>query len=152
MIYLLLMWIGASPGSTGGGIKTTVIAVAFLNLKSIILGRERTEFAKVQIGGNSIQRAFAIILLSLVVLGVTVLVLSINEPDKQLFALAFEAFSAFGTVGLTLGVTPDLSVTSKIFLSLVMLTGRVGTLTLLYALVTPAKPIYYQYPREEVSL
>jgi trk system potassium uptake protein len=152
MIYLLLMWIGASPGSTGGGIKTTVIAVAILNLKSIILGKERTEFSRVQIGADSIHRAFAIILLSLLVLGVTVLILSINEPDKPLFAIAFEAFSAFGTVGLTLGITPDLSPTSKIFLSLVMLTGRVGTLTLLYAIITPAKPIYYQYPREEISL
>jgi trk system potassium uptake protein len=152
MIYLLLMWIGASPGSTGGGIKTTVIAVACLNLKNIILGKARTEFARVQIGEDSIQRAFAIILLSLLVLGVTVLVLSINEPDKQLFSIAFEAFSAFGTVGLTLGITPDLSITSKIMLSFVMLTGRVGTLTLLYAIITPAKPIYYRYPREEISL
>jgi trk system potassium uptake protein len=152
MIYLLLMWIGASPGSTGGGIKTTVIAVAFLNLRSIILGRERTDFSRVQIGENSIQRAFAIILLSLLVLGLTVLILALNEPDKQLFAIAFEAFSAFGTVGLTLGITTELSISSKILLSFVMLIGRVGTLTLLYALVTPAKQIYYRYPREEISL
>ena len=152
MVYLLLMWIGASPGSTGGGIKTTTIAVAFLNLKSIVLGRDRTEFSRVQIGESSIQRAFAIILLSLLVIGVTVLVLAINEPDKQLFAIAFEAFSAFGTVGLTLGITPDLSMSSKILLSFVMLIGRVGTLTLLYAIVTPAPARYYRYPREEVSL
>jgi trk system potassium uptake protein len=152
MIYLLLMWIGASPGSTGGGIKTTTIAVAFLNLKSIALGKERTEFSRVQIGESSIQRAFAIMLLSLIVLGVTVLLLSVNEPDKQLFSIAFEAFSAFGTVGLTLGITPDLSISSKILLSFVMLIGRVGTLTVLYAFITPAPAIYYRYPREDVSL
>jgi Trk-type K+ transport system membrane component len=152
MVYLLLMWIGASPGSTGGGIKTTVIAVAFLNLRAIVTGKERTEFAKVQVGDNSIRRAFAIILLSLLVLGLTVLLLSVVEPDKQLFAIAFEAFSAFSTVGLTLGITPDLSVSGKILLSFVMLVGRVGTLTLLYAFVTPAKHMLYQYPREEVSL
>lgn len=152
MIYLLLMWIGASPGSTGGGIKTTTIAVAFLNLKSIVIGRERTEFSRVQVGENSIQRAFAIILLSLLVIGVTVLVLAVNEPDKQLFAIAFEAFSAFGTVGLTLGITPDLSISSKILLSFVMLIGRVGTLTILFAIITPGPARYYRYPREEVSL
>lgn len=152
MIYLLLMWIGASPGSTGGGIKTTTIAVAFLNLKSIVLGHERTEFSRVQIGESSIQRAFAIILLSLLVMGVTTLVLAITERDKPLIAIAFEAFSAFGTVGLSMGITPDLSVTSKILLSFVMLIGRVGTLTLLYALVTPEPARHYRYPREEVFL
>jgi potassium uptake TrkH family protein len=152
MVYLLLMWIGASPASTGGGIKTTTIAVAFLNMKSIVMGKENAEVAKTQIGDRSIQRAFAIIVLSLLVLGVTVLLLAVNEPDQPLFAIAFEAFSAFGTVGLTLGVTPDLSVSSKILLSFVMLTGRVGVLTMLLAFVTPAKQIYYRYPREEISL
>ncbi len=152
MVYLLLMWIGASPGSTGGGIKTTTIAVAVLNMRSVVLGKDRTEVVGIQLGSNTINRAFAIILLSLLVIGVTVLVLSINEPDKQLFALAFEAFSAFSTVGLSLGVTPELSITSKLFLSIVMLVGRVGTLTVLFALVTPAKELFYRYPQDEVSL
>src|SRR5690606_33736376 len=76
MVYLLLMWIGASPGSTGGGIKTTVIAVAFLNIKSVILGKDRTEFSRVQIGENTIHRAFAIIVLSLLIVGLTVLFLA----------------------------------------------------------------------------
>jgi Trk-type K+ transport system membrane component len=152
MIYLLLMWIGASPGSTGGGIKTTTIAVAFLNLRSVILGKDRTEVSRIQIGTSTINRAFAIMLLSLLIIGVTVLILAINEPDKQLFALAFEGFSAFSTVGLSLGVTPDLSITSKLFLSIVMLTGRVGTLTILFALVTPAKELFYRYPKDEISL
>lgn len=152
MIYLLLMWIGASPGSTGGGIKTTVIAVAFLNLKSIVLGRDRTEFARTQVAETSIHRAFAIILLSLVVLGITVWLLTINDGDKGLFKIAFEAFSAFSTVGLTLGITPELSTFSKFVLTAVMLIGRVGTLTVLFALVSPGKNLYYRYPREEILL
>jgi trk system potassium uptake protein len=152
MVYLLLMWIGASPGSTGGGIKTTAIAVAFLNLKSIATGKDRTEFSNVQIGENSVRKAFAIIMLSLLILGVTVLLLSINEQGKPLMALAFEAFSAFATVGLTLGLTPELSTASKILLSFVMLIGRVGMLTILFALVAPARQAYYRFPREEVSL
>lgn len=152
MIYLLLMWIGASPGSTGGGIKTTVIATAFLNLRAIALGRERTEVHHTQIGEQTISRAFAIILLSLLVIGVTVLLLSLNEPEKPLFALAFEAFSAFSTVGLTIGVTPELGITSKFLLTFVMLIGRVGVLTMLFAFIPPVKPRYFRYPREEISL
>ncbi|HLT74430.1 MAG TPA: potassium transporter TrkG, partial [Ohtaekwangia sp.] len=152
MVYLLLMWIGASPGSTGGGIKTTVIAVAFLNIKSVILGKDRTEFSRVQIGENTIHRAFAIIVLSLLIVGLTVLFLAVNEPDKQLFALAFEGFSAFSMVGLSLGVTPDLSISSKLLLSVVMLIGRVGTLTVFFAFVTPARELFYRYPKDEISL
>lgn len=152
MVYLLLMWIGASPGSTGGGIKTTVIAVAFLNVRSVILGKDRTEFSRVQIGENTIHRAFAIMVLSLLIIGLTVLFLAVNEPDKQLFALAFEGFSAFSMVGLTLGVTPDLSISSKLMLSIVMLIGRVGTLTVFFAFVTPAKELFYRYPKDEISL
>lgn len=152
MIYLLLMWIGASPGSTGGGIKTTTIAVAFLNLRTVALGKNRTEVAHTQVGDTTIHRAFAIILLSLLVIGVTVLILAINEPDKSLFALAFESFSAFSTVGLTLGITANLTIISKLVLSFVMLIGRVGTLTILFAFITQAKTSYHKYPREEILL
>jgi len=150
MIYLLLMYIGASPGSTGGGIKTTVAGVAFLNMRSIILGKSRTEVYRTQISDGSISRAFAIIVLSLLVLGVTILLVSINDSEKGLFKIAFEVFSAFSTVGLTLGITPDLSFMSKLVLSVVMLAGRVGTITLLVAFISPLKETYFRYPTEEV--
>lgn len=152
MIYLLLMYIGASPGSTGGGIKTTVAAVAFLNMKSIILGKSRTEAFRTQISGGSINRAFAIIILSLLMLGVSILLVSFNDSDKGLFKIAFEVFSAFSTVGLTLGITPDLSFMSKLVLSIVMLAGRVGTITLLVAFISPLKETYFRYPTEDVLL
>jgi Trk-type K+ transport system membrane component len=152
MVFLLLMWIGASPGSTGGGIKTTVFAVALLNIKTVVLGKERLETTRIEIGENTVRRAFAIILLSLLVIGIATLILSYRETEQKLFAIAFEAFSAFSTVGLTLGITPDLSVTSKITLSIVMFIGRVGTLTILFAFVTPARELYYRYPKEEISL
>jgi Trk-type K+ transport system membrane component len=152
MIYLLLMYIGASPGSTGGGIKTTVAAVAFLNMKSIILGKSRTEVYRTQISEGSINRAFAIIILSLLVLGLSILMVSFNDSDKGLFKIAFEVFSAFSTVGLTLGITPDLSPLSKLVLSLVMLAGRVGTITLLVAFISPLRETYFRYPTEDVLL
>ncbi len=152
MVYLLLMYIGASPGSTGGGIKTTVAAVAFLNMKTIILGKSRTEVFRTQISNESTNRAFAIILSSLLILGLTVLLISFNDSDKGLLKIAFESFSAFSTVGLSLGITADLSAFSKLVLSLVMLIGRVGTLTMLIAFVTPNKEKYYRYPTEDVLL
>lgn len=150
MIYLLLMLIGASPGSTGGGIKTTVAAVAFLNMKSIVLGHERTEAYKSEIAMASVKRAFAIILLALLVLGLAVLLLSINDAEIGLLRLAFEAFSAFATVGLSLGVTPELSALGKIVIMAVMFIGRVGALTLLFAVVTRSSERPYKYPAEEI--
>src|SRR5690606_32483630 len=103
MIYLVLMYIGASPGSTGGGIKTTVAAVAFLNMKSIVLGQERAEAFRSQVSVASVKRAFAIILLSLLILGLSILLLTIYDAEIGLFKLAFEAFGAFSTAGLSLG-------------------------------------------------
>jgi Trk-type K+ transport system membrane component len=150
MTYLLLMWIGASPGSTGGGIKTTVVAVAFLNMRSIIFGKERTESFRSEVSIMSIKRAFAIIMLSLLVLGTAVLLLSIYDSDKGLLKLSFEAISAFSTVGLTLGVTQDLSFLGKLVIMSVMFIGRVGALTLLFAVITRAEEKPYRYPSEEI--
>ncbi len=150
MIYLLLMWIGASPSSTGGGIKTTTAAVAILNLRTIILGKNKTNVYRTQISEQSINKAFAVILLSLLIIGIAVLIISVNDGKHGLLKIAFEAFSAFSTVGLTLGITPDLSNTSKIVLILTMFIGRVGALTVLMAFVAEAKQQAYQYPVEEV--
>lgn len=150
MIYLLLMFIGASPGSTGGGVKTTVAAVAFLNMKSVVLGHERAEAYRAEISVASIRRAFAIILLSLLVLGIAVLLLSIYDYKHGLLKLAFEAFSAFGTVGLSLAVTPQLSTFGKFVIMAVMFIGRVGALTLLFAVVTKSGGRPYKYPSEDI--
>jgi len=150
MIILLLMWIGASPGSTGGGIKTTTMAVAFLNMFSVIRGKNRTEFHKTQISERSINRAFAIILLSLLVIGASVFLISLTDGDKGLLKIAFESFSAFSTVGLSLGITDQLTNTSKIVLVFVMFIGRVGALTVIIALVNQSKPLFHRYPTEDI--
>jgi trk system potassium uptake protein TrkH len=150
MVYLLLMWIGASPGSTGGGIKTTTAAVAFLNMASIIRGKDRTEYNRTEISKNSINRAFAIMMLSLIFIGLSVFLLSINDGHHGLIKLSFEAFSAFSTVGLSLNLTPQLSPFSKVILIVTMFVGRVGTLTLLMAIVKQQKQLYYRYPTEDI--
>jgi trk system potassium uptake protein len=150
IIYLLLMWIGASPSSTGGGIKTTTAAVAFLNFRTIIRGRNRTEVYRTQISESSINRAFALIMLSLLIIGMSVLLISIYDGDKGTLKITFEAISAFSTVGLTLGITPELSEVSKIVLVITMFIGRVGALTILIALINQTKDRAYQYPVEEI--
>lgn len=150
MIYLLLMWIGASPGSTGGGIKTTTIAVAILNMASIVRGKDRTEFHRTQLSEPSINRAFAIIVLSLFVVGSSVFLISFNDSDKGLMEIAFESFSAFSTVGLSLGITSGLSAMSKMVLVLVMFIGRVGALTIIVAFVNQSRQLYYKYPTEDI--
>lgn len=150
MVYLLLMWIGASPSSTGGGIKTTTIAVAFLNLRALITGNNRVEVFRTQISETSINRAFAVILLSLLIMGISVLTIAAAEKKFGLLEISFEAFSAFSTVGLSLGITPQLSATSKVILIVTMFIGRVGSLTLLMALATQPKRQLHQYPVEEI--
>ncbi len=150
MVYLLLMWVGASPSSTGGGIKTTTFAVAFLNLRSVIFGRTRTEIHRTQVSELSINRAFAVMMLSLIIIGLTVLLLSIYDGDKGILHLSFEAFSAFSTVGLSLGITPNLSEVSKVVLVVTMFIGRVGALTVLIAFISQAREQAYQYPVEEI--
>jgi Trk-type K+ transport system membrane component len=151
MIYLLLMWIGASPASTGGGIKTTTAGVAFLNMISILKGKDRTEFFNSEISFQSTRRAFAIIIISLLVIGMIVFGISVNDSDKGLINIAFEAFSAFSTVGLTLGITPQLSSVSKLILILAMFIGRVGAITLLVILIRQSKQLYYRYPKEDIT-
>lgn len=150
MLIILLMWVGASPGSTGGGIKTTTLAVAVLNITSLVKGKDRVEAFGREITTDSIRRSAAIILLSLFVLGLAVFALSISDGKNKLLELAFESVSAFGTVGLSLGITPKLSAAGRIILTLVMFIGRVGTLTLIIAFIKKTTLKTYKYPQEKV--
>jgi Trk-type K+ transport system membrane component len=150
-IYILLMWVGASPGSTGGGIKSTTAGVAFLNLVSVLKGQERTEFSRSEISHQSVRRAFAIIVSSLFVIGLAVFFISYNDGQSGFINIAFEAFSAFSTVGLSLGITAGLSTISKIVLMITMFIGRVGTITLLVIFIRQSKNLYYRYPKEDIA-
>lgn len=150
MITILLMWIGASPGSTGGGIRTTTIAVATLNIINTGRNYDRINIFRREISNESVRKSFAIISLSLIWLGVSIFLLSITDGDKGLIALAFESFSAYSTVGLSLGITPALSTSGKILIICTMFLGRVGTLTLLIAMIKNIHARSYQYPQEHV--
>nr|WP_245889537.1 potassium transporter TrkG [Cecembia rubra] len=152
LIYLILMWIGASPGSTGGGLKTSTIAVAMLNVISFAKGKDRVEIFKRQIGNETLRKAFAVIQLSFLVIGLGVFLVMLFDPQLPLTSVAFEIFSAFSTVGLSLGITGELSTGSKIVITIIMFLGRVGTLTVLVAFVKKARTLRYKYPEEGVFI
>ena len=153
MITLLFMWIGASPGSTGGGIKTSTIAVATLGIFNIARGRDHIEFAKREIAKESLLRAFIIICLSLIVLGVSTIAVVYFNPDLTMEKITFECFSAFGTVGLSLGITSMLSPASKVVIILTMFIGRVGIFTIMVGILKKTSDArLYRYPVENVII
>ncbi|SHJ18687.1 TrkH family potassium uptake protein [Flavobacterium haoranii] len=152
MMVFLLMWIGASPQSTGGGIKTSTFAIATLNILSLAKGKSRIEIFRREIAEISVRRAFAIISLSLAVIGFAIMFISIFDPEKQLLDIAFECFSAYSTVGLSLGITGDLSSASKFVIIVVMFVGRISMLSLVIAVFKKIKHKNYSYPKEEITI
>ena len=152
MLIFLLMWVGASPASTGGGIKTSTFAIATLNFFSLAKGKTRIEVYRREIADISVRRAFAIISLSLVVIGFAVIAISSFDSQKTLLSIAFECFSAYSTVGLSLGITSSLSAASKGVIIAVMFIGRVSMLTIMIALFRKVKQKAYRYPTEEILI
>lgn len=152
MIIMFLMWVGASPGGTGGGIKTTTIAIGTLNFFSLARGKDRIEVFKREISNNSVKRAFATISLSLIVIGAAVFAITLFEKKTGLLQIAFECFSAYSTTGLSLGITAGLSSESKAVLIVVMFIGRVSMLSILIAFFRQVKNLKYRYPSEEILI
>lgn len=152
MLILLLMWVGASPASTGGGIKTSTFAIATLNFWSLARGKNRIEVFRREIADISVRRAFAIISLSLVVIGTATFLISYLDSEKDLMNIAFECFSAYSTVGLSIGITAQLSTVSKFIIIAVMFIGRVSMLSILIALINKEKYKNYRYSKEEILI
>lgn len=152
MVIMFLMWIGASPGSTGGGIKTSTIAIATLNFLSLAKGKDRVEVYNREIANNSLRRAFAIMTLSILFVGLSILMISYFDPDMHLLDVAFESISAYSTVGLSLGITANFSGASKIVIIMTMFAGRVSMLTIMAAFLADVKHLNYKYPTEEVLI
>ena len=152
IIVIILMWIGASPASTGGGIKTSTFAIAVLNFISLAKGRKNIEVYSREVSETSIRRAFAVMTLSVVVLGIGSLLISYFDEGLRLLDIIFESVSAYSTVGLSLGITPGLSSASKLVLIILMFIGRVTTLTLLIAFFKQVRMSNYTYPSEEILI
>ena len=127
-VLILLMFVGASPGSTGGGIKTTTLFALLQATRSAATGRMPTAFRRT-VAGEVVQKAFIVTLLSAFVVCGGTFILCLLEPGLTFLQLLFEATSAFGTVGLSTGITPQLQPASKLIVILIMYTGRIGPLT-----------------------
>jgi trk system potassium uptake protein TrkH len=151
-VLILLMFIGGSPGSTAGGIKTVTLAVVLMTAVAALRKRGEVEMFKRSVRIVIVGRAITVTLLFVAVLFMATLVLSIteNSNDFTMSEIMFEAGSALGTVGLTTGITPSLTTAGKLIIIATMLIGRLGPLTLLAALTFNIKPARYNYPDEAV--
>ena len=153
LLTVMLMFIGGSPGSTAGGMKTTTIALVLLLIVSVVRGRSDVEFGKRRISRDNVNRALTVIGIGFS-LGITVLfLLTITEKGASFITLLFEAISALGTVGLSLGFTPSLSPLGQIIIIFTMFAGRVGALTIVFALAeNQQNKALIRYPESKVSV
>lgn len=152
-LLILLMFVGASPGSMGGGIKTVTMATVVLSLVAVLRGRSRIEVFHRTIPDSMVRRALLIGALGTSVVATTTMLLVVFEGRSGNFlAYLFEATSAFATVGLSTGITPELSTLGKSLIAFTMFVGRLGPLTLLLALADRASVERYRYPDEIVIL
>jgi trk system potassium uptake protein TrkH len=151
-LLIVLMFIGASPGSTGGGVKTSTIGAVFAFLKSRLSARESVSLCHRTIPFKLVTKAFTVITLGISVICVSVFILLISQPGVNMKEVFFEVFSAFGTVGLSLGLTPRLNDIGKIVIIMTMYIGRIGPLTFLYAFSRERAKGKYDYVEESVMI
>ena len=153
LFIIFLMWIGGSPASTAGGIKTSTFALATLNIFAVASGKSRIQLFGRRISSESTSRAFAILCISLITIGISIVALLIFEPKgTPLLTVAFECFSAYSTVGLTLNFTPTLTEPSKYVLIACMFIGRIGMLNLMVGLLRRMNHQFYEYPKENILI
>ena len=153
IIYTFLMWIGGASQSTAGGVKVNAFATAILNIKAILHGTNRVEFAGREVATDSIRRANAVVIVSVVVLSFFVFLITLTDPNLPLKAIVFECVSAFATVGSSLGITSQLQDASKVLLVVLMFIGRVGVVTLAQSLLKQYKnQEYYKLPQDSIII
>ena len=143
LIFIILMFIGASPSSTGGGIKTTTFYIIIKSAISTMKGKKQVTIYNRSIPFNQVDRSYSIVLFTLSLIFTGTLIISISDPQFTLQEIVYEAVSAIGTVGLTLGITTKLTIIGKSVLILLMFVGRITVLTL--ALSVARKTMYTNY-------
>ena len=151
LIYGGLMFIGGSTASVAGGIKVNTVAVLVTAARSAALRHPRTEIFRREIGEALVARALMIALIAVAYLGVVTPILTYTEPHLNFEKLIFETVSAFGTNGMSTGVSTDLSLAGSIIFMITMLAGRIGPLTLVM-LLAPREESSYRYPQEPVRI
>jgi len=148
---VILMFIGASPGSTGGGIKTTTFMIIIGAVIAMLRGREDIVLFRYRLAQERILKALTITLLALLLVVSVSMVLSTTE-DSNFLMILFETTSDFATVGLSMGLTPELSIIGKVLICLTMFAGRLGPLTLAYALGPKQGKVLYKYPEGKIII
>ena len=149
MLLIVLMFIGASPGGTGGGIKTTTFIVPLAVIKAMLRGRQDAEMFHRRLDPVVVYKAVTIALVGVAFVVTMAVLLSVSDR-LPFIAAAFEVTSGFGTVGLSTGVTPSLSTMGRIIVMLTIFSGRVGLLTLAFALTRRQQPANYRFPEERI--
>lgn len=152
LMIIVLMFIGASPGSTGGGIKTSTFCVLLATLRAMIKNRNEVALFGRTLPRELVRKAIVIFILSLAWIFTFTLLVSIAERGKPFMSILFEVTSAFGTVGLTTGITSNLSSLGRILITLTMFVGRIGPLTLALAVALQEDRTVYKYPEERVMV
>ena len=153
LLFIFFMFIGASPGSTGGGVKTTTFGLIVLGVITIIKNEEYIEYNGRKISWTNFNRAISIVFISVCYIVIILFLLILLEPDINVMNLLFELVSAFGTVGVTRNLTPYLGNISKILVIITMFVGRVGPLTIVSALsLKKIKSGKYKYPEENILI
>ncbi|MDF2856738.1 MAG: V-type sodium synthase subunit [Neobacillus sp.] len=151
-LIVFLMFIGASPGSTGGGIKTTTFTTLIGAVWSQIRGKQDVVFFRQRIEYEIIYKAITVTFSGLFLVVLTTMLLTITEQGKDFLMLLFEATSAFATVGLSMGVTPDLTPIGKTIIIVAMFAGRVGPLTVAYAVTVRKNADVFKYPKGKIMI
>ena len=150
-VMMLLLLIGGSPGSTAGGMKTTTIAVLFANAIAVFRKRQNANCYGRRIDDSTVKNASAILFMYVFFSMLSAIIISITDGISMQMGM-FETFSAIGTVGLTLGITPTLSAVSRFVLILLMFFGRVGGLTIIYAAFSQKDASTLKYPMENITV
>ena len=156
-MLIILMFIGASPGSTGGGIKTVTFGIIIASFFSMLYNRDRITLFGRTIPRQTYRRAAVIVFLGLGVVILSTFLLSATESaaagdNRYFLSILFESTSAFGTVGLSTGITPGLTALGKLIIIITMFIGRVGPLTIALAIAMRKEKISYRYPEERLMV
>lgn len=150
LLMSFLMFIGGSPNSVGGGIRTTTFALNILFVYHFARGNRDIKIFNRELHPDDVMKSLAITLLAIIMCGMSVIAISISDSEQQLIAILLEVCSAFGTVGLSTGITPELSPFARCLLMILMFIGRIGLTSFLFIIGGKQKKAKFNYPKERV--
>ncbi|MCP8615385.1 TrkH family potassium uptake protein [Salirhabdus salicampi] len=152
LLLCFLMFVGASPSSVGGGIRTTTFAIMVLTIVSYAKGQNSIRIFKRQVAQEDIQKSFIVVSTAMIIYGAAIILMSYLEPNFRLMEIIFEVSSAFGTTGLSMGITPELSTGGKIVIIALMFIGRIGIFSFLFLIKGNSPKDNFDFPKEKVII